>query len=91
MKKKKTMPKSINRAAPFIKWVGGKANLLFSLRQRMPENVGTYVEPFVGGGALFFDVQPANAILNDVNPMLVNLYITIRDNKENLVYRLSEY
>ena len=91
MKKKKTMPKSINRAAPFIKWVGGKANLLFSLRQRLPERIGTYVEPFVGGGALFFDVQPADAKLNDVNPRLINLYVSVRSHKEELVDSLNSY
>lgn len=82
---------AITQATPFIKWLGGKSQLLFSLRQRMPEYTGTYVEPFVGGGALFFDMQPADAILNDVNPMLVNLYITIRDNKDELVDRLTCY
>ena len=91
MKKKKTMPKSINRAAPFIKWVGGKANLLFSLRQRLPERIGTYVEPFVGGGALFFDVQPADAKLNDVNPRLINLYVSVRSHKEELIDSLNSY
>ena len=91
MKKKKTMPKSINRATPFIKWVGGKANLLFSLRQRLPERIGTYVEPFVGGGALFFDVQPADAKLNDVNPRLINLYVSVRSHKEELIDSLNSY
>lgn len=102
---KKTMPKSISSnsgsikvnvpttttATPFIKWLGGKSQLLAELRQRMPEYAGTYVEPFVGGGAFFFDMQPADAILNDANSMLVNLYITIRDNKDELVYSLTCY
>ena len=79
-------------ARPFVKWPGGKSFLLAKLKKRMPEYIGgTYVEPFVGGGALFFDMQPADAILNDVNPMLVNLYITIRDNKDELVDCLTCY
>lgn len=82
---------SITPATPFIKWVGGKTRLLPELRKRMPKRIGTYVEPFVGGGALFFDMQPAYAILNDVCPMLVNLYITIRDNKDELVDSLNCY
>ena len=82
---------AITPATPFIKWLGGKTQLMPELRKRMPEHIGTYVEPFVGGGALFFDVQPADAILNDVNPMLVNLYITIRDNKDELVESLTCY
>lgn len=82
---------SITPASPIIKWVGGKAQLLASLRQRMPERIGTYVEPFVGGGALFFNTQPAKAILNDSNPKLINLYVSVRDHVEELVDRLSEY
>lgn len=82
---------SITTATPFIKWLGGKTQLLPELRKRMPEYTGTYVEPFAGGGALFFDIQPADAVLNDVNPRLVNLYITIRDNKDELVDSLICY
>lgn len=85
------MPKSTNKATPMIKWVGGKSQLLVELRKRMPEYTGTYVEPFFGGGSLFFNVQPADAILNDVNPMLMNLYLTIRDNKDELVDSLTCY
>ena len=68
-----------------------KGNLLFSLRQRLPERIGTYVEPFVGGGALFFDVQPADAKLNDVNPRLINLYVSVRSHKEELIDSLNSY
>ena len=82
---------SISLATPFIKWVGGKTQLLPELRQRIPKHIRTYVEPFVGGGAFFMDMRPNNAILNDVNPKLVNLYVSVRDHKEELVYRLSEY
>lgn len=82
---------TITLASPFIKWVGGKAQLLPALTERMPEQIGTYVEPFVGGGALFFNTQPAKAILNDSNPKLINLYVSVRDHVEELVDRLSEY
>lgn len=82
---------SITAAKPFIKWAGGKTQLLPELRKRMPEHIGTYVEPFVGGGALFFDVQPADAILNDVNPRLINLYVSVRSHKEELVDSLNSY
>ena len=68
-----------------------KGNLLFSLRQRLPERIGTYVEPFVGGGALFFDVQPVDAKLNDVNPRLINLYVSVRSHKEELIDSLNSY
>ena len=82
---------TVTPATPFIKWVGGKTRLLPELRKRMPERIGTYVEPFVGGGALFFDIQPTDAILNDVNPCLVNLYVSVRSHKEDLVESLTCY
>ena len=76
---------------PFVKWPGGKAQLLPELRQRMPKSIGTYVEPFAGGAALFFDRQPQQALLNDANPKLMNLYIQVRDHKSELVGRLASY
>jgi DNA adenine methylase len=82
---------TITPASPFIKWVGGKTQFLPELRKRLPEHIGTYVEPFVGGGALFFNTQPAKAILNDSNTKLTNLYVSVRDHVEELVDRLSEY
>lgn len=82
---------TVTPATPFIKWVGGKTRLLPDLRKRMPERIGTYVEPFIGGGALFFDMQPSDAILNDVNPCLVNLYVSVRSHKEELVESLACY
>lgn len=85
------MQKSVDKATPFIKYPGGKSQLLPELCQRMPEHIGTYVEPFVGGGALFFNTQPAKAILNDSNTKLTNLYVSVRDHVEELVDRLSEY
>lgn len=85
------MQKSVDKATPFIKYPGGKSQLLPELCQRMPEHIGTYVEPFVGGGALFFNTQPAKAIFNDSNTKLTNLYVSVRDHVEELVDRLSEY
>ena len=82
---------TITPASPFIKWVGSKTQLLHKLAKRLPEHIGTYVEPFVGGGALFFNTQPAKAILNDSNTKLTNLYVSVRDHVEELVDRLSEY
>ena len=82
---------TIPPSSPFIKWVGGKTQLLPELRKRLPEHIDTYVEPFVGGGALFFNTQPTKAILNDSNIKLTNLYVSVRDHVEELVDRLSEY
>lgn len=79
------------RPRPFVKWLGGKTQLLPALRKRMPEHIGTYVEPFVGGGALFYDTCPTQAVLNDANFKLVNLYINVRDHKDELVANLASY
>ena len=64
---------------PLIKWAGGKRQLLPELKERMPVNYSRYVEPFVGSGALFLDVQPTNFVINDFNPELINLYKMVRD------------
>lgn len=79
------------KTKPFVKWLGGKTQLLPELRKRMPEHIGTYVEPFVGGGAFFMDVQQDNAILNDINPKLMNLYVSVRDHKKELAASLYSY
>ena len=60
--------------APFVKWAGGKRQLLNRLRERMPENYNNYYEPFVGGGAVVFDLLPKNAVINDINKALINTY-----------------
>lgn len=79
------------KTKPFLRWPGGKAQLMPLLRKRMPEYIGTYVEPFVGGGALFYDTCPTQAVLNDANFKLVNLYINVRDHKDELVANLASY
>lgn len=79
-------------ARPFLKWVGGKRQLLPVLRERMPSSYGRYFEPFVGGGALFFNVRPGRcAVLGDANPRLVRTYRAIRDNVEAVIGALAEY
>ena len=78
-------------AKPFIKWVGGKRSILPDLLARMPRDYGDYVEPFIGGGALFFAVQPKRACLSDVNLHLVVAYAAVRDNVEGLIKLLTEH
>ena len=63
--------------APFVKWAGGKRQLIPQIRERMPEKYNDYYEPFVGGGAVIFDLLPANALINDINKALINTYRTI--------------
>lgn len=77
------------KAKPFIKWVGGKRQLLHELRARIPSEFGTYHEPFVGGGALFFDLEPKRAILSDTNERLVRTYRAVRDSVEQVIATLQ--
>lgn len=60
--------------APFVKWAGGKRQLLPQIKERMPEQYNRYYEPFVGGGALTFELLPQNALINDINKALINAY-----------------
>lgn len=65
---------SNSNAAPFVKWAGGKRQLLPQIKERMPQEYNNYYEPFVGGGAVTFELQPANALINDINKSLINAY-----------------
>ena len=64
----------ISGVAPFVKWAGGKRQLLTQIRERMPEKYNNYYEPFVGGGAVIFELLPENALINDINKALINTY-----------------
>lgn len=72
-------------ARPFLKWVGGKRSILHELVKRLPKSYQTYCEPFVGGGALFFAVQPKQAYLSDINFHLVVTFQVVRDDVDNLI------
>ena len=80
-------------AKPFIKWVGGKSQLLEEIRQKYPSKIEKYCEPFVGGGAVLFDVlsrfQPNKVLINDINRELINTYSQIKNNCESLISHLS--
>ena len=60
--------------SPFVKWAGGKRQILNEIKERMPEGFYRYYEPFVGGGAVVFDILPENAVINDINKALINAY-----------------
>lgn len=70
---------------PFTKWTGGKRQLLPVIRELMPKIYNRYFEPFVGGGALFFDLAPKDAVINDFNTELINCYQQIKDNPQELI------
>lgn len=76
---------------PVLKWAGGKTQMLGELLPRVPATYGRYIEPFVGGGAMFFALQPENAIIADSNPELINMYHQIADNVEEIISYLQKY
>ena len=78
---------------PFVKWAGGKRQLIPQIRERMPEKYNNYYEPFVGGGAVMFELLPSDALINDVNRALMNAYRQICNKPEaflKAVNRLDE-
>jgi DNA adenine methylase len=74
---------------PLLKWPGGKRKLLPHLLSCMPTEYGRYFEPFFGGGALFFSLQPHNAVLSDLNSDLIECYQVVRDHPEEVIDYLS--
>lgn len=71
--------------SPFVKWAGGKRQLLAQIRERMPREYNRYYEPFIGGGAVVFDLLPKNALINDINEALINAYVQIRENVDSFL------
>ena len=76
---------------PIVKWVGGKRQLMFELLKNRPKSYNRYFEPFIGGGALFFELQPENAYISDMNDELINLYSVVRDNVYELISDLNKH
>jgi len=76
---------------PVLKWAGGKTQLLGEIIPRIPSRYGRYVEPFFGGGALFFALKPEGAIISDSNPELINLYNAVASDVESVIEYLSGY
>lgn len=76
---------------PFVKWAGGKSKLLSELTGYLPQTFGSYYEGFVGGGALFFELQPEKAVLIDRNAELITTYTVIRDTVEELLEHLRRH
>lgn len=76
---------------PFIKWVGGKRQLLPQLKAQLPKNYNRYFEPFIGGGALFLSEKPHNAVINDFNTELTNVWNVVKENADGLSLLLKEH
>lgn len=79
-----------NNLSPFLKWAGGKRQLLDKIIDRMPKSFNNYYEPFIGGGALLFELQPAKAVINDINVSLINAYITIAEKPFEFISAVTE-
>ena len=76
---------------PLLKWAGGKTQLLGNILPKIPKKYGRFIEPFFGGGAVFFAVQPKNGIIADSNPELVNLYRSVATDVNGVITQLRSY
>ena len=74
-----------------MKWAGGKAQMLKDIIPKIPEYKGKYIEPFFGGGALFFALRPDNAVIADSNPELINMYVQVATNVDAVIEKLKTY
>lgn len=80
----------VKNARPFVKWVGGKGRLVSELTKYLPETYGDYYEPFVGGGAVFFSLNPKRAYINDLNLVLITLYTFIKKDVQRVILSLEK-
>jgi DNA adenine methylase len=87
------MAKNNPRIKPYLKWAGGKRQLLSEIKKYLPKHIQnyTYYEPFIGAGAVFFELQPKKAIINDFNTQLILTYTVIKENVEGLIRLLKKY
>ncbi len=76
---------------PFLKWAGGKRQLITQLELFFPKSFENYIEPFVGGGAVFFHLLPEKAVLIDNNPVLINVYNMIKTQVNDLISSLKKH
>ena len=76
---------------PFLKWAGGKTRLISQYKDYFPQHYQTYYEPFLGGGAVFFYLQPSKAVLTDINADLILTYRCVRDDLEDLITLLQAH
>lgn len=87
--------KQLRQVRPVLKWAGGKGQLLPELLARVPDSFGAYHEPFIGGGALFFELASqarlTQSYISDVNPALIDVYLALRDCVEEVIYLLRKH
>ena len=80
----------VNNITPFVKWAGGKRQLLDKISERMPKLYNNYFEPFIGGGAVLFELQPPKAVINDINSALTNTYKIICDKPQDFIIEIKK-
>lgn len=78
------------KAKPFLKWAGGKSRIAKEITGFFPTEFNRYIEPFVGGGAIYFTISPQKGLLNDLNKYLIGTYELIRDRPGELIKRLAQ-
>lgn len=88
---KSNLGKVKNKAKPFLKWVGGKRQLLEQFENIFPKDFNVYHEPMVGGGAVFFHLSPKSAVINDTNEDLMRAYEVVRDDVDKLIDLLKKF
>lgn len=76
---------------PFVKWVGGKRQIISEIQSLLPKKITSYYEPFIGGGAVLFHIQPKRATINDLNAELINLYRVIKEQPLALIQDLARH
>lgn len=76
---------------PFVRWVGGKTQLLPRLLELAPKEFNRYHEPFCGGAALYYALKPKDAVLSDFNPRLMNAYRQVRDDVQSVISALRSF
>ena len=81
----------MSKTSPILKWAGGKRQLLPHILPLVPEKFSRYYEPFLGAGAMLFELQPKKAVVNDTNTELINVYQMIKDSPEDLIALLKKY
>lgn len=81
----------LSKSKPILKWAGGKTQLLSELNSRAPKKFGKYIEPFFGGGAYFFNLNPETAVIADSNPELINLYRCVAENPDEVIKWISTF
>ncbi|MDO7787344.1 DNA adenine methylase [Desulforamulus aquiferis] len=77
--------------SPILKWAGGKRQLIEEIKKYVPDKFTTYYEPFIGGAAVLFHIQPHKAVINDINSELMNVYQVIKYDVESLIKDLAKH